>query len=270
MVYFVVNLSSVTDNLSNRINQRLLTAPVGAVLTMAWLEDRGISSGLANYYVSSGWLHRVGTGAFTTTSEPPTWLGAVFGLQQKIGCTIHPGGRTALDILGKGHFLSLGKQTVYLFGDKGERLPAWFQNLSLPNKLHYVGSHFLPPDVGLQEYRPGTFTLKVSSLERAVLEFLYEQKIDEAGYEHMRLIFESLGTLRGGLVQQLLECCSSVKVKRIFLHLAEPYQHPWLEELDLKKIFLGSGKRVLFKGGKLDRKYLITVPARDEKSSDGL
>lgn len=268
VVYSESNRISMSGNSGNKINQQLLTAPVGAVLTTAWLEDRGISSGLANYYVSSGWLHRVGTGAFTTTSEPPTWLGAVFGLQQKAGCTIHPGGRTALDILGKGHFLSLGKQAVYLFGDKGERLPAWFQNLSLPNKLHYVGSHFLPPDVGLQEYRPGTFTLKVSSVERAVLELLYEQKIDEAGYEHTRLIFESLGTLRGALVQQLLECCSSVKVKRLFLHLAEPYQHPWLKELDLKKISLGSGKRVLFKGGKLDKKYLITVPATDEIASD--
>ena len=34
-----------------------------------------------------------------------------------------------------------------------------------------------------------------------------------------------------------------------------------LEQLDLAKIDLGSGKRVLVKGGKLDPQYDITVPA---------
>lgn len=173
-----------------------------------------------------------------------------------------------MELAGRGHFLPLGQPSVYLFGRKGERLPAWFRHLSLPNKLHYVGSNFLPPEVGLQEHRAGTFTVKVAGPERAVLEFLHEQKVDEAGYEHMQLIFESLGTLRAALVQQLLECCSSVKVKRLFLHLAELHQHSWLEELDLKNISLGSGKRVLFKGGKFDKKYQITVPATNEIPSD--
>lgn len=52
-----------------------------------------------------------------------------------------------------------------------------------------------------------------------------------------------------------------MEVKRLFLHLAELHGHPWLMELDLAKVSLGSGKRMLFKGGRLDPKYLITVPA---------
>lgn len=258
----------MNGNSRSKINQQLLTAPVGAVLTLGWLAKRGISPKLANYYASSGWLHRIGVGAFTTTPEPPDWRGVVFGLQQKVGCSIHPGGRTALELAGQGHFLSLGQPTVYLFGNQGERPPAWSQHLPLPNKLHYINSNFLPPEIGLQEYRTGTFTIKVAGPERAALEFLYEQKTDEAGYEHLQLIFESLGTLRVVLVQQLLECCSSVKVKRLFLHLAERHQHSWLKELDLKNISLGSGNRVLFKGGKLDKKYQITVPATNALPSD--
>jgi hypothetical protein len=39
---------------------------------------------------------------------------------------------------------------------------------------------------------------------------------------------EGLNTLRPDLVQELLEKCSSVKVKRLFMHLAEQFQHPWL------------------------------------------
>lgn len=260
-------MSKTREN-GNKINQRLLTVPAGAVLTLGWLKERGISPNLANYYASSGWLHRVGAGAFTTTSAPPDWLGGVFGLQQKSDCGIHPGGKTALELTGRGHFLPLGQPPVYLFGRKGERLPAWFRHLSLPNKVDYVGTSFLSPNVGLQDHRAGAFTIKIAGPERAVLEFLHEQKVDEAGYDHMKLIFESLGTLRAALVQQLLECCSSVKVKRLFLHLAELNQHSWLKELDLKNVSLGNGKRVLFKGGKFDKKYQITVPATTEIPSD--
>ncbi|MDI1337495.1 MAG: type IV toxin-antitoxin system AbiEi family antitoxin domain-containing protein, partial [Lacunisphaera sp.] len=76
-----------------------------------------------------------------------------------------------------------------------------------------------------------------------------------------RLLFEGLGTLRPALLQTLLEKCTSVKVKRLFLHLAELQRHPWLRELDQSRISLGRGKRVLVAGGRLDPKFLITVPA---------
>lgn len=256
----MVKKVSMNGDSRNKINQRLLAAPAGAVVTMAWLTERGISPNLAKYYASSGWLHRVGAGAFTVTSARPDWLGAVFGLQQKPGNSIHPGGRTALELNGRGHFLSLGQPPIYLFGAQGERLPSWFRQLSLPNKVHHVASNFLPSDLGLQGYRAGSFTVQVSSEERAVLEFLHELSPEEAEYEHAQLIFESLGTLRPALVQLLLENCSSVKVKRLFLHLGDRHAHPWFKALDFGKISIGTGKRVLFKGGKLDKKYLITVP----------
>ncbi len=250
----------------SKINQQLLTAPRGAVLTLKWLNDRGISPKLANYYVSSGWLHRVGAGAFTTTAELPSWIGAVFGLQQK--SEIHPGGITALELAGRSHFLSLGDPAINLFGRKGERLPAWFRNLSRPRNVHFLATEFLPLGIGLQEHRAGNFTIKIAGEERAVLEFLHEQKTDAAGYEHMQLIFESLGTLRANVVQALLENCSSVKVKRLFLYLAEEHLHPWFKELNVEKIPLGVGKRMLFSGGRLDKKYLITVPTPNNIPAD--
>ena len=35
---------------------------------------------------------------------------------------------------------------------------------------------------------------------------------------------------------------------------------PWLKRLDKKAVDLGTGKRMLVKGGKLDARYQITVP----------
>lgn len=251
-----------------KINQRLLTAPAGAVLTLAWLKTQGISPKLANHYAGSGWLHRVGEGAFTLKPETPDWLGAVFGLQQRKG-SLHPGGRTALELASQAHFLPLSEEApVYLFGQSNERLPAWFQHLPWVSRVRFVRTNFLPEGVGLRDHRAGDFTVRVSEPERASLEFLLQQATDEAGYEHARLVFEGLGTLRPALVQTLLEQCTSVKVKRLFLHLAELHRHPWVRQLDPTKVALGSGKRALVPGGKLDPKYLITVPAPAETPSD--
>lgn len=251
-----------------KLNQRLNAAPSGAVLTSAWLKGQGISSRLADYYVSSGWLHRVGDGAFTVQPGTPAWLGAVFGLQQK-SRSFHPGGRTALELSGLAHFLPLGDaHPVYLFSRSGDRLPAWFKRLPWVSRVHHVSTNFLPQELGLREHREGELSVTVSAPERAALEFLQHLTLDDSGYEHANLVFEGLGTLRTNVVQSLLEACASIKVKRLFLHLAEKHAHPWFTQLHLAKVSLGSGKRVLFPGGRLDPKYLITVPASVETPSD--
>ena len=41
-------------------------------------------------------------------------------------------------------------------------------------------------------------------------------------------------------VQELLENCSSVKVKRMFLYLADKFKHLWLDLIDLSNVDLGS------------------------------
>lgn len=253
---------------SKRINQRLVAAPANAVLTSAWLKGRGISSKLAGYYASSGWLHRIGDGAFTVQTGSPTWLGSVFGLQQK-SQSFHPGGRTALELSGLAHFLPLGEShPLFLFSRAGERLPAWFKGLPWSKRVRHVSTNFLPDDLGFNEHRERDLVVKLSSPERATLELLQALDPSASEYEHANLIFEGLGTLRADVVQLLLEHCSSVKVKRLFLHLAEKHHHAWFKSLDATKVSLGSGKRVLVAGGRLDPKYLITVPITPELPSD--
>ena len=257
-----------TSQSRQKINQRLLSAPGGAVLTSAWLKHEGISSKLAAYYANSGWLHRVWDGAFTVHAETPGWLGAVFGLQQSARA-FHPGGRTALELAGLAHFLPLGDlYPIYLFSRPNDRLPVWFNRLPWAGRVHQVRTNFLPPELGMSEHREGELIVTVSTPERAILEFLQHLVLDDSGYEHANLIFEGLGTLRPSLVQSLLEACALVKVKRLFLHLAERHGHAWFKHLDLLKVSLGSGKRVLVAGGRLDPKYLITVPVVAETPSD--
>lgn len=73
-------------------------------------------------------------------------------------------------------------------------------------------------------------------------------------------LMEGLNNLRPVTVQKLLESCTSVKVKRLFLYMAEKAGHDWFNYLKTEKIDLGSGKRVVVPGGRFNTKYQITVP----------
>lgn len=73
-------------------------------------------------------------------------------------------------------------------------------------------------------------------------------------------LMESMNNLRPGVVQELLEQCSSIKVKRLFLCLADRIKHEWFNYLDTSKIDLGKGKRSIVKNGSWDAKYQITIP----------
>ena len=77
---------------------------------------------------------------------------------------------------------------------------------------------------------------------------------------------EGLVTLRPSLVQTLLETCSSIKAKRLFLFLAEAMNHAWVKRIHLSNVRLGEGKRVIVKNGRFDSKYNITVPRPSPQS----
>jgi len=74
------------------------------------------------------------------------------------------------------------------------------------------------------------------------------------------MLMEGLANLSPRRMQKLLVGCRSVKVKRLFFFFADRHQHRWLKQLDKSKVDLGSGKRMLVRGGKFDRTYQITVP----------
>ena len=89
-----------------------------------------------------------------------------------------------------------------------------------------------------------------------------------AGYDYANLLFEGLGALCPSLVQQLLEACLSIRVKRLFLHLAKKQAHAWFGQFNLTRVEHGTGKLMLVPEGRLDPKYLITVPAGIEVLGD--
>ena len=249
----------MTTEISTKINQLLQSIPSGIVLQSSWLIRQGYSLDLQKYYRNSGWLQSWGHGAMVRSNENPGYDGAVYALQNQSNLSVHPGARTALSLLGRAHYLEFDLSRIFLFGGADEKLPTWFRQHTWDTEILYKSTAFLPVNVGLVEFRFPSFTLQVSSPARAIMECLYvapgEMDLMEC-YE----IMENLNDLRPSLVQELLEKCNSIKVKRLFLYMADKLNHPWLKFLDLSKVDLGKGKRSLVKGGVYISQYQITVP----------
>lgn len=245
------------------------------VATSRWLKTRGVSRQLADTYKRYAWLVPVGHGAYARAGDTVRWTGALHALQQDPGCGVHAAGKTALEILGYGHFLPADERApVWLLGLPGERLPIWFARGPWATALRYAAAGlFAPPQqtgLGLTEREVDGLAVRLSAPERAILEVLYFVP-QQQSFEEARLLMEGLATLRPKLVQELLEACVFVKVKRLFLALADASGHGWVSQLDPKRVDLGTGKRQIERGGRLHPKYHITVPAdflRNPESSE--
>jgi hypothetical protein len=253
--------------MESKINQLLRQWPNGTVATTSWLNGHGVSRQLARRYTTSGWLQPMGHGAFLRAGDPPMeWFGAVYALQTQLKLTLHPGAGTALSLNGLGQNLPLGdKEVVTLFSDRRERLPAWFTRYAWRVRLaHHTPTLFGSSEPGgLTEVTQGAFSLRVSAPERAILELLHLATTNDA-ITHAVELMSGLSTLRPQVLQTLLEDCRSVKVKRLFLWAAESAGHEWFNRLTVASVDLGKGKRSLFRGGRFDPKYQITVPKQED------
>lgn len=261
----------MTSPSRSKINRLLTAWPKGTVAPMTWLEVQGVPRQLADSYCKTGWLRRLARGAYVRVDDHKVeWAGAIWSMQRLLQMTVHPGGKTALVLLGDAHFLPLSGGRVMLFGAPTEKLPAWFRTHDWGVKVVYTTTNLFPSgsDLGFSEFPIPDLTLRVSGRERAILELLHLVPEKEA-FDEAKLLMEGLTTLRPSVLQPLLENCNSVKAKRLFLSLAESSGHAWLRKLDLARIDLGKGKRVLVKnakGGRLDAKYQIVLPVSREES----
>lgn len=242
-----------------KINRLLNTQPMGIVLATSWLGDQGYSLDLQKQYRKSKWFDSIGTGALIRHGDQVDYLGGIYALQTQLGLSVHPGAKTALSMQGKAHYLELATKTVQLFGGKDDHLPLWFKKRDWGVSVDCKLTSFLPPELGLVEVEHKTFKIKISSPARAIMECLYLAPESQPLMEVYELM-ESLNNLRPATVQKLLEACTSIKVKRLFLYLADKAGHEWLNYIKLNNVNLGSGKRAIVREGIYDAKYQITVP----------
>lgn len=251
----------MTSENKHKINLLLRSSTRNSVLTTSWLKEHGISNKLAWWYVKSGWFERISDGAYIFAGNNITWPSAISAVQQQLKLPIYPGGKTALQLLGKSHFISMGPHAIHLFAPPKTKIPKWLQApyWEKPFKIYRPALFNEDNKAWLAAYEIEGQSLMLSSPEKAALELCYLVP-NMITFSEAAHIIEGLPRMRPKLLQSLLESCQSYKAKRLFSYLAEYYQHSWVEELDFNCIDFGKGKRVIAGGGHYNEKYKLSVP----------
>lgn len=268
-----------------KLNQLERLLPEGLLVDSAWLSAAGYSSSLRAKYVAAGWLEQPARRVYWRGRGRVRWQQVIISLQTLLGHRLVVGGRTALELQGYAHHLAERVAEIHLHGPV--KPPSWLMTLPLAERFvtHNSRTLFeadletvtLPSlaqdaqtqsqvsqslqDVGLRVLPWGQWDwpLTISAPERAILELLDELP-DRESFHQVDMLMEGLSDLAPRRLQALLGCCRSVKVKRLFFFFADRHRHAWRRHLDRGAVPLGSGKRMLAKGGGLDPVYQITVP----------
>lgn len=276
----------MSEEFSGKLNQLQRDLPEGLVVDSAWLKARGYSAQLCRKYVTNGWLERLAHGVYRKPGGKLLWEHVVISLQTLLKKPLLVGGATALSLHGFSHYLRREEREVHLYGP--EEAPTWLGKLPLPvafvshnsaamfknEPIHFGltslgwnlqdNSHVSEDKVHGNSFRvlpwgQWDWPLTLSTPERAVLEMLDGLPTHES-FDQADKIMEGLTTLSPRRLQKLLLDCKSIKVKRLFFFFADRHNHPWRKHLNKEAVNLGTGKRMLVPGGRLDPTYLITVP----------
>lgn len=271
---------------SGKLNWLEKNLPEGLLVDAAWLSKHDFSTALRRQYVTSGWLEQPARSVYKRPRGKLSWQQAVISLQTiLLGDPFIVGGRTALELHGFGHYATQKRQVVHLYGPA--KPPSWLKKLRLKVRFAYHNSHKLfvndPMTFGItsmawntrktsgvshdpllqgltfQPWGQWDWPLTLSTPERAILESLDELPNHES-FHQIDMIMEGLSNLSPRRLKKLLHDCRSVKVKRLFFLFADRHKHAWLKQLNKSEFDLGSGNRMLVKGGRLDPTYKITVP----------
>ena len=242
-----------------KINSLIQSLPRGSVLLPSWLLSQGYSYELQQSYRKSNWLKSIGKGAMMKSGDTFVLAGALLALQNE-NLNIHIGGRSSLELQGLAHYLQINNPETTLFMSGRQKLPLWFTNNDWNTKTKLFRlSLFNDETLGMTDFQDGELTMKISNPARAIMECLALCPENFPLLESFELM-EGLASLRPTKVQELLENCKLVKVKRLLLYFAEKANHNWFKYLDISKIDLGVGNRSLVESGVLVSKYKLVLP----------
>lgn len=246
-------VSSTEQNLLQRLQNSI---PRESPFDTRTLKGLGISPALANYYVKSGWIVRLGRGAFAFPNVTLDKYLSIKLISNNLN-NIHVGGKTALAWHGFRHNIP-ARERIVLWGRERGKLPGWFTKQFLSRYVSKkIFDSSLPTGFGLQPIPERPEGPLVSASERALLELLGEIGQAEE-VEESRNIFEMLFTLRAAEISTLLQHCTSVKVTRLCVKWAAELGLPWADAArEAAQGRLGKGRW----SGKLQDGSTLNLPA---------
>lgn len=231
--------------------------PTNGVVFSDWLRREGYSPQLQKRYRDSGWLAPLGKGVMCRPQSHLSAYSALASYNKQMGKMVRISAHSALEYMGFNHYVPMGKPTLAVAIPTKDSEPLWMKEDCFDMDFRPFSTNAFPT-IEVKEVDFDKGTLFVSSPELAIMECMH---LATKRYSYMDLyyIMEQLTTLRSDIVQRLLETAQSLRVKRLFLYMAEKADHYWREDLDLGRVVLGSSKMKLVENGVYIPKYKITV-----------
>ena len=242
----------------NKLNQLLRKNNSGGLYFSAWLKENGYSDQLLKCYRDSGWLTALSRGVMYRTGDKLLSFAVLESYNNQLGKNYYIAAHSALELAGFNHYVPMGKPVLMIGHPKQEPIANWLKGGDFDYSLKFFSTEtFSTPELTL--FNSDYPHVQASVPEQAFLECLLLAP-KQYSYTDLYYIMEQLTTLRPEVVQQLLENTDNLKVKRMFLYMAEKAGHYWFDALDVDKIVLGSAKHKLVDNGVYVAKYKITVP----------
>ncbi len=240
--------------------------PYNLIATRKWLTSNGMTRHAIDNSLKSNRLRPLAVGVYTRMESPLSWQSIICSLQLMADHTVYVGGLSALQQQGFAQYLSgTSVSTIHLYS--AGRLPSWIEKIESDirfiwhsTKTLWAENLFTVESFSRElDWQQSLPALRVSCPEKAFLEMMVDVP-KNVSFDHANEVVQGLTSLSPNKLEKLLKGCRSIKSKRLFLWFAEKQGYAWFKRLDVSGVDLGVGNRVIAKRGKLDKKYLITVP----------
>ncbi|MDI9606001.1 MAG: type IV toxin-antitoxin system AbiEi family antitoxin domain-containing protein [Bacteroidota bacterium] len=246
--------------MSSKVKLLQKQAQATPILLSSWMEGNGVSRFDQSDMVRRHWLKRLANGVYHFDGFHPTLYAVLHSYIKLQNADYTLGASTALYLRGYYHYGYIGNLPVFLYSPTNKHIPAWIMRQEWNYQLNTFSTNiFRHSCIGVENITLEGFEVLASSLERAFMECLL---LSPTHYDLIDLYYtmEMLTTLRPKVVQQLLEQCSSVKVKRLFLFMAEKANHKWVDAINLSQVDIGKGVRSFANKGVYNGKFKIVIP----------
>lgn len=242
---------------ANKIDLLLRMGTKNGLYFSEWLKKNGYSDQLISKYKQSGWLTSLAKGVVYRTGDKLSAYAAVSCYNNQLNRQLRVAAHSALELFGFNHYVPMGKP-VLMVAYSGISIPKWMNADYFDRTIKPFETNMFTT-IQTSTVKVEGVNLLVSSPEQAFMECMLLAP-DRYGYMDLYYIMEQLTSLRADVVQTLLETIKNLRVKRMFLYMAEKAGHYWFEMLDMVKIDIGTSKLQLVEKGIYISKYRITVP----------
>jgi hypothetical protein len=257
-------MSSMTSQNRNILKHILQEWPYKTVCLSSWFEKKGAYRQLLSEYERNNWVKRIGTGAYIKPGENVDWTGALYALQFQKKVPIHIGGKTALEMHGYAHNISMGSgKNITVLGLASMKLPKWFRDYDWKVDINFklLNLFSMKPEMYINEKKIDQYKVRISDPERAIIEMIALTP-NVYSFEDTYHLLEGLMYPRMDVLQELIQYCRSDKAKRLLFWMSEACGMPWTDKIAKVNNCFGKGILSLVKNGEYISKYRIIVPRK--------